>query len=171
MMNKSVSAYNSCGGGLRVFGAALIASALILSGCSRGEKAAESPSPSATVVDEGKAHFDKGVQLSMKGQYDEAIKEYEETIKLNPKSAQAYNNLGFAYMDKGDVERAIESQKKAVELNASLANAYYGLALALEKKGDKKEALKNWKEFMKMSEPHGKWWLKAQEHVKALEKK
>lgn len=152
--------------------AIVLLSAILPYSCSKENKAPEqAKEQTATSADPGKEHFEKGVQLALKGQYDDAIKEYEQTLKYNPSSPETYNNLGFAYMDKGDIDKAIESQKKAVELNPGLANGYYGLAMALEKKGDKPGALNNWKEFAKLSQPHSKWWMKAQDHIKDLEKK
>ncbi len=146
---------------------------LIFSGCSREKAKEQKPLETAVApaADPGKEHFEKGVQYSLKGQIDDAIKEYEETIKLNPKSAEAYNNLGFALLDKGETDKAIEAQKKAIEVNPNLANGFFGLAMAYEKKGDKANAIANWKEFAKMSQPHSKWWMKAQEHIQALEGK
>lgn len=158
--------------------AAALSAVMILSamplGCSKSDNSAvqnqeqQQAAPAAT-ADLGKEHFEKGVQLTLKGQYDEAIKEYEITIQHNPKSAEAHNNLGFAYMDKGDVDKAIEHQKHAIEINPDLANGYFGLAMALEKKGEKKGALENWKKFAELSQPHSKWWMKAQERIAALQ--
>jgi len=119
----------------------------------------------------GREHFNKGIQFALKGQHDDAIKEFQETLKYNPNSAETYNNLGFEYMDKGDLDKAIESQNKAIQLNPNLGIAYYGLAMALEKKGDKEGALKNWKEFLKYAQPHTRWWMNAKAHIKELEKK
>lgn len=156
-------------------GAALCAlvavSVLLPYGCSKEKKDAAEVGQAQPAADLGKEHFEKGVQASMKGQFDEAIKEYEMVLQFNPKSPETYNNLGFAYFDKGDVEKAIESQKKAVELNPNLANGYYGLALALEKKGEKAGSIENWKKFAELSQPHSKWWMKAQEHIQSLEGK
>jgi tetratricopeptide (TPR) repeat protein len=156
--------------------ASFIAFSLMLAapyGCSKGgEQSKEQPAAvQAPAADPGKEHFDKGVQFSLKGQLDDAIREYEAVLTYNPKSAEAHNNLGFAYFDKGDIDKAIEHQKHAVESNPNLANGYYGLALALEKKGDKKGAIENWKQFAALSQPHSKWWMKAQEHIQALEGK
>lgn len=152
---------------------AIVISAAGIYGCSKENKNAppQAQQQASAAPDLAKDHFDRGIQLSLKGQFDQAIKEYEESLKINPKSAEAYNDLGFAYMDKGDLDKAIENQKKAVEINPGLANAYYGLAMAQEKKGDKANAINNWKEFVKVSQPHSKWWTKAQEHIKELEKK
>ncbi|MBI5586891.1 MAG: tetratricopeptide repeat protein [Deltaproteobacteria bacterium] len=152
--------------------AAVVALAAGPIGCSKEQKQAETkqrqPAQSASAA---KEHFDKGVQLTMKGQTDDAIKEFEATLQIDPKSPEAHNNLGFAYYDKGDADKAIEHQKKALEGDPNLANAYYGLAMALEKKGDKEGAVANWKEFMKLAQPHSKWWMQAQTHIKNLEGK
>ncbi|OGQ62270.1 MAG: hypothetical protein A2V21_309000 [Deltaproteobacteria bacterium GWC2_55_46] len=140
-------------------------------GCSKGEQAQNAPGQEAAQADPGKEHFEKGVQHSLKGELDEAIKEYETVLTYNPQSAEAYNNLGFAFYDKGAYDKAVESQKKAIEMNPNFAYAYYGLALALEKTGDKKGALENWKQFSNLAQPHSKWWTKAQERIQALEGK
>lgn len=116
-----------------------------------------------------KSHFDKGVNLWMKRQYDGALKEFDETLKLSPASAESYNNKGFIYFDKGDFDKAADAQKKALEINPKLANAYYGLAQSLEMKGDKPSAIGNYRTFMQMSEPHSKWWMQAQAHIRKLE--
>jgi len=118
----------------------------------------------------GISNFNKAVMLSRHKQYDEAIKEYLLHLKAHPKSAAAYNNIGFAYYDKKDLDKAIENHKKSLELNPELANGYFGLALAYEKKGDKKKALANWKEFTKRADPSSKWHKKAMEHIKELTK-
>lgn len=136
-------------------------------GCSKEKTNA--PADQAQQAAAGKEHYDKGVQLSLKGQLDEAIKEYEASLQANPGVAEVHNNIGFAYFDKKDMDKAIEHQKKALELNPNLANAHYGLALALEAKGDKPGAVSSWKQFASLSQPHSKWWMKAQEHIQALE--
>ncbi|MBI5642664.1 MAG: tetratricopeptide repeat protein [Deltaproteobacteria bacterium] len=152
--------------------AVLAITAILPYGCSKENKGTEqAQQEAAPAADLGKEHFEKGVQLSLKGQLDEAIKEYETVLQFNPKSAETYNNLGFAYFDKGDFDKALESQKKAVELNPNLANGHYGLAMAFEKKNDKKSAIESWKKFAELSQPHSKWWMKAQEHIQALEGK
>ena len=171
---NTMRGFGAGGGAFRTLGlVAVLALALSVSfGCSKKEDAAkDQTSAQAPGTDPAKEHFDKGVQYSLRGEYDAAIKEYEETIKSNPNSPEAYNNMGFAYMDKGDTDKAVELQKKALELNPKFANAYYGMAQAMEKKGDKAGALKNWKEFKKLSEPHSRWWTKAEERIQALEKK
>ncbi|TAN63189.1 tetratricopeptide repeat protein [bacterium] len=152
--------------------AAIALSITLFYGCSKkdGQSTTETSKEAATEKS-GKGHFDKGVQLGLKKQHAEAIKEYEESIKINPSVPEPYNNLGFEYYDTGDYDKAIANQKKALELNPNIPLAYYGMALALEKKGEKKSAIENWQAFMKLSEPHSKWWMEAQKHIQALQGK
>ncbi len=149
---------------------ALMLLAALQTGCSREKTATPEETAQANTL-AGKEHYDKGVQLQVKGQFDEAIKEYEASIQANPNVAEVYNNLGFVYFDKGDFAKSMENQKKAIELNPKLANAYYGLALTLEKNNDAQGALENWKQFASLSQPHSKWWMKAQERIQELEPK
>jgi TonB family protein len=56
-----------------------------------------------------------------KGEYDRAILEYDEAIRLNPQDATAYYNRGFTYHYKNNQDRAFENYKTAIRLNSDLA--------------------------------------------------
>ena len=43
----------------------------------------------------------------MKGQIDEAIRQYQEAIRLKPDDALAHNNLGIALVRRGQIDEAI----------------------------------------------------------------
>src|SRR3989344_1472075 len=115
-----------------------------------------------------KEHFEKGVNYSLKKEYDKAIAEYLESLKYNSGVAEVHSNLAFAYFDKGNPDMAIQEHKKAMELDPEHANAYYGMALIYEAKGNNAEAIKNWEAFLKLTQPHSLWWNKAQERLEML---
>jgi len=46
-------------------------------------------------------HYSLGNALAEKGQYDAAIAEYREAIRLKPHYAEAHNNLGMALKRSG----------------------------------------------------------------------
>jgi len=83
----------------------------------------------------------RGVAYRDKGDYDRAIADYNEAIRLDPKNSIAYGNRGNVYKDKGDYDRAIADYNEAIRLdpknfkvylNRGLANLYAGsLAKAL----------------------------------------
>ncbi len=51
-------------------------------------------------------------------------KDYDESIHLNPQTAEAYYERGLAYRNQGQGERAIEDFDKAIRLNPQFAKAY-----------------------------------------------
>src|SRR5689334_5928351 len=52
-----------------------------------------------------------------KKDYDRAIKDYDEAIRLNPNYGDAYNNRGLTYKSKKEFDRAIEDFNEAIRLN------------------------------------------------------
>ena len=51
-----------------------------------------------------------------KGEYDRAIRDYDQALQLDPKLAPAYYSRGMAYADKGDYDRARSDFNKALAL-------------------------------------------------------
>jgi tetratricopeptide (TPR) repeat protein len=51
-----------------------------------------------------------------KGQYDQAISNYDKALELNPRLAAGYNNRGMAYYSKQEYDKSWEDVKKAQEL-------------------------------------------------------
>jgi tetratricopeptide (TPR) repeat protein len=70
------------------------------------------------------AYDNRGIAYANKRDYDRAIADFNETIRLDPKYAAAYSNRGNAYNDKGDHERAIPDLNEAIRLDPKDAAAY-----------------------------------------------
>jgi tetratricopeptide (TPR) repeat protein len=64
----------------------------------------------------------------------------EKAVKLDPKFAEAYLQLGMLYSARHDFEKAIVSYRRAIEANPKLAEAHYGLGLAYRKTGQQAKA-------------------------------
>jgi len=63
-------------------------------------------------------------------QLDVAKKYYERSVRLNPKYAEAVNNLGTIYYAKKSYRRAISQYKKALKLTPNSATLYSNLGTA-----------------------------------------
>jgi tetratricopeptide (TPR) repeat protein len=55
-----------------------------------------------------------------KGDYDEAIFNFNEAIRLDAKNAESFYNRGNAYFAKGDYELAMADYHKAMAINPML---------------------------------------------------
>ena len=80
-------------------------------------------------------HLFKGLACALKGQWDEAIGEYDKAIEINP-YVKAYTGRGAVYAKKGQYDRAISDHTQAIEMNARYAKAYYNRAIACYYKGE-----------------------------------
>ena len=69
-------------------------------------------------------------------EYDRAIQDYDQAIRLNPNYASAFNNRGLAYVNKGDNDRAIQDYDQAIKLNPNDTVAIKNRADAVAKRGN-----------------------------------
>ena len=83
----------------------------------------------------------KGISYAVKGQWAEAISDYNKAIEINPSFATAYTGRGYAYLNKGQYDKAISDFNKAIEINPRDAIAYNGRGIAYYKKGQYDKAI------------------------------
>ncbi len=65
----------------------------------------------------------RGLAYYEKGDYDRAISDYTEIIRLDPNDAEAYFFRGLVYDNKGDHERAIADYESALRIDPNNADA------------------------------------------------
>jgi len=92
--------------------------------------------------DRADAHYRYGRALRDKGEPDQAIASYDQSIALRP-TADAYNHRGIAYFDKGDFNRAIADYTEAIRLDPSDAEAINNRAWTSYKAGNLASALQD----------------------------
>jgi tetratricopeptide (TPR) repeat protein len=86
------------------------------------------------------ARNERGLDYFSRGKFDQAVKEYDEAIRLYPALAPAHNNRGSALFSLGRFDEAAASFAKAVELDPNYGQAHFNLALVYIKLGREKEA-------------------------------
>src|SRR4029077_18900380 len=75
-------------------------------------------------VDEATRHNAMGLAKATTKDWDGAIAEYSEAIRLDPNFADAFYNRGLAREDKGNLDDAIQDFSRAIALNPRHALAY-----------------------------------------------
>jgi arylsulfatase A-like enzyme/Flp pilus assembly protein TadD len=103
-----------------------------------------------------------GVAHWGKGDYDEALKAFEQALSLDTNYPVAINNRGSLYLsihlrDKQPdaLQKARENFRRAIELDPKYESAYNGLAIALNMAGDLDGAIANWKKAVELKPDFG----------------
>jgi tetratricopeptide (TPR) repeat protein len=88
---------------------------LVISGCTAViQSKGKSPKDLSTAFNNrGNAYYDKK-------NYDRAIADYSEALRLDPQFALAFYNRSCAYRDKGDNDHAMDDYVQAILLDPSL---------------------------------------------------
>ena len=81
------------------------------------------------------AFTNRGLAYKMKGQWDRAIADYSEALRLKSDDAQVFNNRGNAYYHKGQLDRAMKDYDEAIRLQPDLAEAFGNRGNVYRKKG------------------------------------
>jgi tetratricopeptide (TPR) repeat protein len=84
------------------------------------------------------------------GDYDRAVADYNEAIRLDPKSTLAFIGRGDAYTNKGDHDRALADYNEAIRLDPKSALAHSDRGVAYANKGDYDRALADFNEAIRL---------------------
>jgi tetratricopeptide (TPR) repeat protein len=87
------------------------------------------------------AHHNMGYALEIQGRYAEAVKFYENAIKLAPNLAPLYVAAGRSYYWLGDFENAVERFKQAIRLYPTDPEAYDRLGWTYHTNGEYTRAI------------------------------
>lgn len=95
-------------------------------------------------------HYILGFLYDERGQVDNAIREFEVALTLDPNYAEAHNNLGVAYYKKGWMDQAIEKFQIAIRLDSKYADAYNNLGYVYNAKGWFDKAIEQYEMSLKL---------------------
>ena len=92
----------------------------------------------------------EGVELNYKGDYDGAIRLFEESIALDSNFANPWNNMGSAYGNLGDYNKEIEYCRKAIELDPKYASPWNNMGTAYGNLGDYNKAIECYRKAIEL---------------------
>ena len=96
------------------------------------------------------AFTNRGLAYKRKGQWDRAIADYSEALRLQPDDAQVFNNRGNAYYYKGQLDRAIKDYDDAIRLEPDLAVAFGNRGNVYRKNGQFDRAIADYSEAIRL---------------------
>jgi predicted Zn-dependent protease len=86
-------------------------------------------------------HYLSGLSALKSGQFNQAVAEYEEAIKLNPDKAIYYADLATLYMELKQIERARKNALKSLQLSGNYASLYLVLGMIENTEDDYEKAI------------------------------
>lgn len=83
-------------------------------------------------------------------QYDKAISDFNEAIRLNPRSPRYYNSRAMTFYHQGQFDRAVADTNEAVRRNPHFASAFTNRGRAQEAKGDYRRAAEDYRHAIEL---------------------
>jgi len=71
-----------------------------------------------------RAYYDRGLAYQSEEDYDRAIQDFDQAIRLKPKDTDFLTSRAYAYRHKGDYDRAIEDFNQAIRLRPDYLGAF-----------------------------------------------
>jgi tetratricopeptide (TPR) repeat protein/formylglycine-generating enzyme required for sulfatase activity len=112
------------------------------------------PAPSVNARSDPGFYNNRGLSYFNKKEYDKAISDYNEAIRLQPNHAAAYNNRGNAYQAMKDYDKAISDYNEAIRLEPNYAVAYFKRGNAYEATKDYNKAISDYNEAVRLEPNH-----------------
>jgi tetratricopeptide (TPR) repeat protein len=106
-------------------------------------------------VSDRERHYHRGLKWFFESNYDKAIKDFDEAIRLDPKHSRAYYSRGNAWDKKGEYDKAIQDYNEAIRLNPKYADAYYSRGIAWKANGEYDKAIKDFNEAIRLNPKNG----------------
>src|SRR5262249_43022753 len=100
------------------------------------------------------AHHNLARVLGDKGQIDNAIKEFKETIRLKKDFSLSHADLGVCLFKKGQLDEAIAEIKEAIRIEPNRDHFHYNLGIAFRDKGLLAETIGPLREAIRLNPNH-----------------
>ena len=98
-----------------------------------------------TVSDKTPEAFNKrGIDHARSGEYQQALKDFNQTIRLDSNNAKAYYNRGLVYAHLGKSQQALEDFNQTLRLDTNNAAAYFSRGHVYYDLGKKDRACDDW---------------------------
>jgi tetratricopeptide (TPR) repeat protein len=101
------------------------------------------------LYEEGVNHYNAGVKAQKRGDFKQAMADYQKALLLMGSTERNYNkfvfnNIGVMYASLGDLEDAETAFLEAVRIDPNYKQANFNLGILYVKEGNSKEAFKYW---------------------------
>ncbi|MBO0861009.1 MAG: CHAT domain-containing protein [Chloracidobacterium sp.] len=136
-----------------------------------------------TAVAPALAHHAMGRFHLARGNFQDAIAEFEAAVKTDPNNARLHSDLGAALMEKSEQEalgksgrdmrtldRSLEHLNRAIELDGSLLEPLFNRAMLRQNLGQFFQGKEDWDNYLK-KDPTSRWAEEARRNLQLIEER
>jgi uncharacterized protein (TIGR02145 family) len=123
----------------------------------------------AAYANEAVEYHLKGIEAMKKKEYDKAISEFNEAIRLDPKFFKAYTMRGFAYYFKKDYDKAISDCSEAIRLDPKFETAYNIRGDAYYEKKEYDKAISDYTQVIRLEPNFGVYFHRGRAYYEKKE--
>ena len=114
----------------------------------------------------GVASYNRGNLYLNKGEFDRAVADYSQAIRLGHDHVDVFSNRAVAYENKGEFDRAIADYDQAIRRDPDNAPIFSNRGIAYQNKGDFDRAIADYSQAIQLDPDYviainGKAWLLA----------
>ncbi|HEY0678597.1 MAG TPA: tetratricopeptide repeat protein [Chitinophagaceae bacterium] len=109
--------------------------------------------PFAANAQQADKYLYKGNEFYRKGEFDKSLEQYQQALKVDPKSTIATFNQGNAQFRKKNLDEAVQSFSNTIETAADKGmkqQGYYNQGVAYIKQSKLEESIDSWKNALKL---------------------
>ena len=81
--------------------------------------------PVGSPAQDVQSYVQQGIENSQSGRYDQALKAFDQALKLKPKDQALITYKGIVYYAKGNNSQAMQLFEEALKLDPNFGRAYY----------------------------------------------
>ena len=111
----------------------------------------------ASALEKAEDYLLKGSQQVQKKNYQEAIGNFQQAIKLDPKNSKAHLLLGLTYANTGDFDQAVKYSQNSITIEPTFA-AYHNLGLIYANKGEYEKAQRAYEKALELNPSSYRAW-------------
>jgi tetratricopeptide (TPR) repeat protein len=101
-------------------------------------------------TERAEAFLQQGFNHFQEQDYESAIEDFNQAIRLNPNSASVYDIRGIVYLNLGDLDRAMSDFNQAIRIDPDYASAYDSRGIVYRRRGDLDRAISDFNQAIRI---------------------
>jgi uncharacterized caspase-like protein len=109
------------------------------------------PQTSASDAERSRVAYNQGIAALERGDFDQAVADFSEVIRLQPTYAWGFNSRGYSYHKKKEFNRAVVDYDEAIRLDPKFVDAFNNRGILRRETGEFDKAIADFNEAIRLN--------------------